>query len=491
MWKQVIVPIAVVAIVWLAGSGLTTGYIFWLDNSYQTVLKENVTSIRAAGVVREALWRAQALLNKEGRDPQALSSQFAETLEIVEKELVRLENAATFQEEEPLVSRLRYEFSTYRNGFESMLQRTANGSGRLDNRDMNQLVQLAESMQATSEELSRLNQRLLEEEEAKRASWRLPVFALRIILLIFGPSIGLLVGWYLSRKFHRSMSNVNITLRDATANFEQDLGTVKVDAHGDLAELQQRVAMVVAKLKDVSHELHTARNEVLRSERLAAVGELAAGIAHELRNPLTCVKLLLQHAAQQTGEPRLSKHELRVAFGEILRMERTIQGLLDFSRPSQLHKTHHDIRDTIQRAINLLGGQASQQNVELRTNLGTGDLIVYGDPGQLHQVFVNLLLNGIESFSGPGVIEVNASRDAAQDCVRIEVIDQGQGISKDILPRLFEPFVSSKKSGTGLGLAICRRIVVQHGGTIRASNSNQGGALFGIELPEGKAISHK
>jgi signal transduction histidine kinase len=165
-------------------------------------------------------------------------------------------------------------------------------------------------------------------------------------------------------------------------------------------------------------------------------------------------------------------------------MEETIQGLLDFARPPQLHRVQHDLRETVRRALNLVEGRAIHEGVAVVSRLSPIPLIIDADPEQIHQVFVNLLINGIESMQPSGTLDVTA---AVSECDprRCQVIfaDRGGGIPMERLSRIFDPFVTTKERGTGLGLAISRRIVREHGGSIIASNRPEGGAAFTVELP--------
>jgi signal transduction histidine kinase len=234
----------------------------------------------------------------------------------------------------------------------------------------------------------------------------------------------------------------------------------------------------------VVDELQQARQQALLTERLAAVGELAAGVAHELRNPLTSVKLLIQTAAQRPPNATLAGRQLQVVQQEIARMEGTIQSLLDFARPPELHEVAHDLRTTVRRAINLVDGRAKQQSVAIVEETPDAPVIVNGDPEQLHQIFVNLLLNGIEAMPQGGTLAVvvNVDDSERRNC-RISVSDTGDGIPEPILGKVFEPFATSKEHGTGLGLPISRRIAEEHGGLLLAANRAEGGAVFTLELP--------
>jgi signal transduction histidine kinase len=236
-------------------------------------------------------------------------------------------------------------------------------------------------------------------------------------------------------------------------------------------------------MRTVSAELDESRRAVLRSERLVAVGELAAGIAHEIRNPLTSVKLLLQNAARNPGDTRLSELEARVVLEEVYRMERTIEQLLDYARALSGQRQRHDFRVTLQRALNLVQGRARQQNVRIESTISSRPLPVDGDPDQLHQVCVNLLINGIEVMQRGGVLRIDADLVPGNRGIRVRFRDFGPGISEELLQRMFEPFVSAKPGGTGLGLAISRRIVNQHGGSLVAENHLEGGASLILSLP--------
>ena len=143
------------------------------------------------------------------------------------------------------------------------------------------------------------------------------------------------------------------------------------------------------------------------ADRLAAVGEMAAGVAHELRNPLTSVKLLMQTATDGHGGVGLTEEHIHVVVEQVARMENTIQRLLDFARPPQMKQVRQDIRETLQRALNLAEGYASQQSVSVERDCPPEPVIVNGDPEQLHQVFVNLVMNAVEAMPDGGVLRID------------------------------------------------------------------------------------
>ena len=281
----------------------------------------------------------------------------------------------------------------------------------------------------------------------------------------------------------RTVARIQVTLHDPSLETPDHLGTVQVRGGNELASIQQQVQMVVSRLRRTGEELQAARAEVLRAERLAAIGGLAAGVAHELRNPLTSVKLLLQHAAGRGGDAAIARERMGLILDEIERMETTIQGLIDFSVPARPQRKLHDLRRTLERALNLVEGRAEKQMVRTEWSLGEQPLNVDGDPQQLHQVFVNLLINGIEAMPEGGTLSVSLTQDAPTGRLVVSVEDTGGGIPPELMSRLFEPFASAKERGTGLGLAVSHRIVEEHGGTIAARARSPRGTVFEVTLP--------
>ena len=277
-------------------------------------------------------------------------------------------------------------------------------------------------------------------------------------------------------------------MRSASGDLEQEIGLVEVRPSGGLnglPALQQQVYDVSARVKQTIEQLQLARREAARAERLAVVGELAAGVAHEVRNPLTSVKLLIQAIARNQPPGATDEQRLQIAQQEIARIEATIQELLDFARPPKLRRVQHDVRETLRRALNLVAGRALQGGVSVHEEMGAKPLVVDGDPDQLHQVFINLFLNAIEAMPAGGLLQICAGLHAAADCDQLQVVvcDSGTGIPEQVMSRLFQPFVTSKERGIGLGLAISRQIVQEHGGRLTGRNAPTGGAVFVVEAP--------
>jgi signal transduction histidine kinase len=475
MWKQLILPALVVSGAWMLVSPLSTYCLYWLDQSYKTALARNLAAVRGAGQVREVVWRLLSDTNS-----QELSPDLPALIADVDRIVRELGTNADTAEESSLVRRLDVEWRQFGSLLPSPpLRGMADDWGE----SRRELRASADSIGVTAEEILNLHQSRWAAAEQHHEHWQGIIFMFRIVLLVVGPALGIALGWWMSQRLHRSISQINIILKDATVEWEQSLAEIRVGGGEDLNNLRERVEKVVDRMRQVSAELDMSRRESLRSDRLAAVGELAAGVAHELRNPLTSVKLLLQNAAQHLGDTRLGSAESRVVLEEIQRMENTIQGLLDFARPPPLQVRPHDLRSTLQRALNLVQGRARQQQVKIELAVGESPILVNGDPDLLHQVFVNLLINGIEAMDAGGRMEVRVELSPGAGAVRIRFRDHGPGIRSEVLTHVFEPFVSTKMRGTGLGLAISRRIVSQHRGSLTAENHPAGGAILTLTLP--------
>lgn len=221
---------------------------------------------------------------------------------------------------------------------------------------------------------------------------------------------------------------------------------------------------------------------VLRAESLAEVGQVAAGMAHELRNPLTAIKMLVQANREDIESQGLPSEDLRVIETEIRRMEDRLNVFIDFARPPRPERRVLDLRSVVDQTLSLLGGRARKQRVALRFEPPGAPVEVEADGEQLRQLLVNLALNALDVMPRGGVLEV-AVGPVADGHVEVAVLDTGPGIPRRHLPRLYEPFFTSKETGLGLGLVVSQRIAHDHGGTLAAANRPQGGARFVLRLP--------
>ncbi|HXG11285.1 MAG TPA: ATP-binding protein, partial [Gemmataceae bacterium] len=302
-----------------------------------------------------------------------------------------------------------------------------------------------------------------------------------------GPLSGLILGYGMARGLSRSIYQLRVRVQDMAQRLDQNVASVSVAADGDLRGLDEQLQRVVQRVVEVTERLQQQQREMLRAEQLSAVGQLAASVAHEVRNPLTSVKLLVEAALRSKDPKPLSPDDLQVIHDEVLRLEQTVQSFLDFARPTPPRRSICDLRDVAAHAAELVRPHARQQGVEIILCTPDRPLSADVDRGQMETVLINLFINALDAMPHGGRLEVEAGpvgnprNGAAAHFLRIR--DTGSGIPAEMFPRLFTPFASSKPTGTGLGLSICRRIVEEHGGEIIAANHPEGGACFTITLP--------
>jgi signal transduction histidine kinase len=255
-------------------------------------------------------------------------------------------------------------------------------------------------------------------------------------------------------------------------------------AGGGLAVVVYRELIAPLRVKLVENQALMERHE-----KLASLGMLAAGVAHEIRNPLTAIKawLFIQQKHLQPGTPEQADAEIIAS--EISRLERIVREVLLFARPSEPHLATVPADQPLRHVQTLLSPELAKANIRLVLENSTHAQIRI-DPQQIHQVLINLIQNGAESIGKNGTVvlrvRTGAKRlgDRTAEVVILEVADTGRGIAPDVEKRLFDPFFTTKEGGTGLGLSIASRIVEKHGGALQYQTQVNRGTTFGVVLPK-------
>jgi len=261
---------------------------------------------------------------------------------------------------------------------------------------------------------------------------------------------------------------------------------VEATAKDEIAELTETFNLMASSLKERDERLKEyTQRQIMKSERLATLGQLAAGVAHEINNPLGAV-LMYGHLSLEemaTEDPRRKNLEKVVA--EATRCKNIVRGLLDFARQSEPNVEETDANEILKRTLSLLQNQALFQNIKITTLFSSSLPKAMMDSGQIQQVFTNIILNAAEAMTGEGELTVASRTAAGGEAIEIEIADTGCGIPAENLEKIFDPFFTTKEvgRGTGLGLAVSYGIIAGHKGTIEVRSEPGKGTTFILRLP--------
>jgi len=296
--------------------------------------------------------------------------------------------------------------------------------------------------------------------------------------------LSLAISYFLSR-------NISSTIRKlVTASREMARGKlntyVNITSKDELGELAVTFNSMASALKERDEKLKEfAKKKIMESERLALIGQLAAGVAHEINNPLQGI-LAYSDLLVENMPPQDPNNEfVRKIAKQATRCKAIIRGLLDFSRQTAAEMKYAHVDSILRESLALLEKQSLFQNIEIAKHID-GDLPgTIFDASQMQQVFVNIIMNAAEAMNGKGKLTIAARPDSAKEFLEIEITDTGVGIRKEDLDKIFDPFFTTKEAGrgTGLGLAISHGIVKKHGGTINVDSEIGVGTTFVIRLP--------
>ncbi len=272
--------------------------------------------------------------------------------------------------------------------------------------------------------------------------------------------------------FNRMLDKIEHNRRELEKKNSENLG---------LLEATRRFNETLeAKIEEATLELREKQKELVRSERLAAVGEIATGIAHEIKNPLSGIYLALEMMRNETSNPE-HRETISDIISEINRLDRIIKQLLQLGSPRTLNLVKCDPNEIVERALDLVSRQSEDKGIKIDKRLHSREQF-YVDHEQIEQVVLNLLINGIDAMDGSGTLTVETKSSGGNIYIRVE--DTGCGLSAEDKEKIFTPFYSTKVNGTGLGLSISSRIVEMHKGKIFCSSQNGGGTAFTVVIPQ-------
>ncbi|HUT62615.1 MAG TPA: cache domain-containing protein, partial [Anaerolineae bacterium] len=303
--------------------------------------------------------------------------------------------------------------------------------------------------------------------------------------IFFGIAFGgivfsVIICYLLTNSIMRPINSLLLATRNlAKGNMEQQVQLK--DAPKEIEALGNAFNFMVLSIKERDEQLHQrAQDEIMKSERLAMVGRLAAGVAHEINNPLGGILLFSRLLIQKAPSEGLMRDNLERIEKEAKRCQNVVQGLLDFAREREPKIEPLELNDVLEKSINLFENQPLFHNIEIVKHHQSDLPLIFADPSQIQQVFVNIIMNASDAMNAHGVLTISTRYTKSNDYVETIFADTGCGIPSDQINRIFEPFFTTKGVGygTGLGLSISHGIIQRHGGTIKIFSRVNEGSTF-------------
>jgi two-component system, NtrC family, sensor kinase len=318
-------------------------------------------------------------------------------------------------------------------------------------------------------------------------------------VLLFVSLIGVTLSTWISRRLARPVralaegarriaagehiEPIAVSTRDEIGLLADEFNTMNREVNSLKNTLEQKVRERTTQLEERNQQLLATQKELAKAERLSGLGLLAAGVAHEINNPLAVIRGNAELLQDEIPAPSEEREEVEAIMAEVGRIERIVSNLRVFSRSGMQRVTRFSLGELLDGILDQIGHQIALEPFRIVRGYWGADVEVEGDRDQLRQVFTNLVVNGLQAMEGGGVLALDLLPDQAGRTVEIRVADSGCGIPPKNLDKLFTPFFSTKPNGTGLGLAVSYGIVKDHGGDIRVVSAPGLGAEFIVVLP--------
>ncbi|WP_211239130.1 cache domain-containing protein [Desulfatibacillum aliphaticivorans] len=326
------------------------------------------------------------------------------------------------------------------------------------------------------------------------------------LIAAFSLCYAVVLAWAISRYLISPIKDLSRSA-NILADGEFDKAAVRTDRKDEIGLLYQAFNHMALQLKErqdslakevdlKESELHEtdimlqqSRLAAARSEKFAALGRLGAGVTHEIRTPLTSIKLFLESVQSEIEISPDYKEDFMIAMMQVTRIENTINRFLDFAKPQKLVFSSMDIQQVVEDVLSVVRPMANKQECIVYKKIGANLPKIQGDKKILEEALINLLINSLEAMELQGRIDVSAKMGSFQidgkdvSCVRVDISDTGSGISEENIPNVFDPFFTTKASGSGLGLSMAHSAIQRHGGGLRVESTVGKGTIFSIFLP--------
>ncbi len=483
---KMIVWALVTTSVLLAGGYFMISYIYKIQEENNRLIEENVQNARVAKELKLSLYsiRAASLTYLFDRSPERiadLQQKQNEFLNLLEKS----KETTKSTEANLLFQRISALFSNYQQTLKNALE--LHRMGRISQPNA-LIVHASNDLIKTIDENA---DNFIIANENAQAELRVSIlkndYIIRkatMALGIGGALLGLILGWFIARIIINPIYKLVLKVRDAAGS--EMVEHIRMSPGKELEELDEHINRLIRRINKAHEDLQKNRLLLEQSNKFAAIGKIAPALAHEIRNPLTSVKLLIYTMMQEEDLSREKLHDFEIISHEISRVEGFLQKFLKYARPAKPQIQSVEIEPVIQEVLYLMSAQLKQNNIQVMENYSTKGSFIQVDPDMIKQILMNLILNAIESMGNKGEMSILTRIKPDQknkQFLELSISDSGPGIPQEIVDTLFDPFVKGKDQGIGLGLSISQRIAEQHQGWISAANNSGKGASFTIHLP--------
>lgn len=458
-----------------------------METNTQRILVENVSSQKAAEELEIALLEMKGLTAYYVLDD---NPQWLDTFQVKKETFLYWLNEARHRihssEENSIANSIDSLFTTYVFWQQKTINYAQQGEKAKAHQILiNNMLLTFNNIFAQCEELLSINEKLMFNTSSMIDRDNRTVNSIMYILGFAGIFFGLGLGLFLSRKITHPIYNLVLRIKGAAQ--DEVIEKVDIEKLTELEHLDAWVHQLIDKVQKANDDLRQSQKMLQRSEKLASLGKIAAGLAHEIRNPLTAIKMLFFSIQNELGQSQKLKQDVQVIIAEIGHIEKFIQDFLDFARPPKPDLNYYHVDKIVQNTISLLSPQLHNAHIKIEQSSKLSCPQVYVDEEQIKQVLLNILLNAVQALPPGGKIYIkeNVTDFPVQQkkFIHLEITDNGPGIPANLINSIFDPFITSKEDGTGLGLSIADQIIHNHGGWIEAKNNEKGGASFFIYLP--------
>lgn len=466
--------------------GVTIFYTYRLHRLTSARLAEEITNLKAAQELEIILFRMRGLtLNYLVDGNLSWLETFEKEKHEFRLQLEAAQSPGQSREEEKILQIISAQFGDYENDHRSALDLHHSGQTsaartklfRMSRTGFDHLYEQCNAYVSANEEAIFAMQKEVEQIN-RLVRWTMYGLASSGVL------IGGLVSWIIARGLMKPIYELVLKVRGATGG--ELVERMNVAPNTELEELDSHVRELIDRIGTTTADLEKHRQLLARADKLAALGKVSAGVAHEIRNPLTAVKMLIYALRDDLAATDEKRDDLNVIMKEIERIERFVQNFLEFARPPNPHLAPVDLNALIRETLVLLAPRLRQNHVEVSEVYNRRLGSISADADQIKQVVMNLVLNAVEAMPQGGSLKVSTQKNETteeKNFVEICISDTGTGIPAGLLDNLFDPFVTGRAEGTGLGLAIAHQIITRHGGWIEARNNPSGGATFVVSFP--------